>query len=440
MTVLKGSVAMLLLLFSQSILLVSITNVAAVSKDSIQAIADQNGIRVVVGDVELYFNATNGGEITEYFDLTVDPDRNLVNMRWKPWLNLLPLFASLFYKPVYPRPLLSTGGDPNAKLWLISDTDEHVILQSSSRIMSRTGAFAKDAYGNAINVNSTWIVRHNGLITVERTFVVPTYATVPSGWRWYPFYLTREAGFGYNGTFYMFNTTYTDPSVVNRDTYRDKFDLFSLLPEDASHVFGVALPFSNTSLGGDGTHNILVAYKYDELVTVNEWRTDNYHSDRNDITEGGAVYEFSDATTVSTHTYHMMVYFTHQPIDEQSVQDFAKYYADNTVMAHIMETNFTTDKSTYTHGDPYRFYASGLSHYNLNEVTARLTIEDDAGKVIYVKDYRPYNFTEGQSFNSTVLSGTVSGGEGNYTITFQIFSFARIVIASDRTTITVNPS
>jgi len=418
------------------------TNAVASSKDSMQVIADENGIRVVVGDVELYFNATNGGEITEYFDLTVDPDRlrNLVNIEWKPWYNLLPLFASLFYnphKPVYPKLLLSTGGDPSAKLWLISDTSEYVILQSSSKIMSRTGAFAKDAYGNAIYVNSTWIVRNNGLISVERTFFVPTYATVPSGWRWYPFYLTREAGFDYNGTFYMFNTTYTYASIVNRDMYRDDFNLFSILPEDTSYVFGVALPFSNTSIGGDGTHNILVAYKHDELVNVNEWRTDNYHSDTNEITEGGAVYEFSEATNVSTHTYHMMVNFTHQPIDGQSVQDFAKYYADNTVASYLMETNVTTDKFTYTYGDSYTFYASGLSYYNLTGVTARLTIEDNVGKVIYVRDYRSGNFIEGQSFNATVLSGTVGGGEGNYTITFQIFSVALIVIASDFTTITV---
>src|SRR4030042_7198757 len=95
---LKVSLMLLLLLLSYSTFLVRIKDASANSA-SIQVFPDGSGIRIVVRDIELYFNATNGGEITEYFDLTVDPSRsrNLVNMRWKPFYNLLQLFASIFY-------------------------------------------------------------------------------------------------------------------------------------------------------------------------------------------------------------------------------------------------------------------------------------------------------------------------------------------------------
>src|SRR4030043_1959315 len=98
---LKISLILLLLLVSYSAFLVHIKDASANSAN-IQAFPDGNGIRIVVRDIELYFNATNGGEITEYFDLTADPARskNLVNMKWKPFYNLLPLFSSIFYKQI----------------------------------------------------------------------------------------------------------------------------------------------------------------------------------------------------------------------------------------------------------------------------------------------------------------------------------------------------
>ena len=55
---------------------------------------ESDGIRVALSDFELFFNSSNGGEITEYFDLTKDPGRlrNLVNIEWRPWFSLLPFF------------------------------------------------------------------------------------------------------------------------------------------------------------------------------------------------------------------------------------------------------------------------------------------------------------------------------------------------------------
>ncbi|MGD0494757.1 MAG: hypothetical protein ABSB28_01800 [Candidatus Bathyarchaeia archaeon] len=439
MKLLKVSLMVLLLLVSYSTLHAPIKNASASSKESIQISPDGNGIRIVVGDIELYFNASNGGEITEYFDLTVDPyrSRNLVNVKWAPYYNLLPLFTSLFYKPPNITLVLSTGGDRSAKLWVISNSSEYVILQSSSRIIGNAGEVAKDVHGDTIYVNSTWIVHDTGLVSVERTFLVPSYATVPSGWRWYPFYLTRTAGFDYNGTFFMFNTTYARASVVNQATYRDMFSLFSVLPKDAGHVSGVALPFSNTSIGGDGTHNILIAYKYDELTSVDEWRSDNYYSQSNNVVEGGAVHEFSKATNISTHTYHMIVNFTRQPIDEKRVQDFANYYADNPSIALPIECSVTANKDLYTPGDYYAFYGSGTSHYDLTRLTARLTVMNSSSRIVYRRDYGPANTPAEQTFNVTLLTGTAAPKPDNYTVSFQIFSPFGIVISSSSKAITV---
>lgn len=410
-------------------------------KDSIQSYVGKTGIRVTVNDVELYFNASNGGEITQYYDLFIDPNRsrNLVNIEWKPYCNLLPLFTSLFYNP-YSGKVLSTGGDSSAMVELIANTSGYVILQTSSRIMSRSGEIAKDVFGNAIYVNSTWVIRSSGLISVERTFFAPAYYVISSGWRWYPFYVTRRAGFDYNGTFYMFNTTYAYASVVNEATYRDKFVLFPLLPNDTRYVFGVALPFSNTSIGGDGAHNILIAYKYDELVNVNEWRADDYYSKKNNVTESGAVYEFGKTSNVSTHTYHMIVNFTHYPIDEESVQQFAGYYADNTALALLMECSVATNKELYKPGDYYAFYGSGKSYYNFIGLTATLTIKNSSNRIVYQRGYGPGNIMAGQTFNLTLLTGTVGSDSvpDKYTILFQIFSSVRIVLASSSRAITVS--
>ena len=411
----------------------------AVSSKSLQVSPDSNGIRIVANDVELYFNKTNGGEITEYFDLTVDPSRsrNLVNIRWKPWENLLPLFTSLFYKPPNATLVLSTGGDTSAMLWLASNTSEYVILQSSSRIMGKAGEISKDIYGNNVYVNSTWIIRATGLISVERAFVSSS-ATFASGWRWYPFYLTRTASSNYNLTFYMFNTTYAYSSIVNPMIYRDTFSSFSPIPNDTRHIFGVALPFANISIGGDGSHNMLIAYKYDELVDVDQWKSDNFYSTGNNITEGGAVYEFGKATNISTHTYHMIINCTHQSIDEESLKSFASYCADNMSIALPMECSITTDKDLYKPGDCYSFYGSGTVHYDFTRLTARFSVTNSSGWIMYRRDYGPGNVTANQTFKQLLLNGIVSSNPGNYTSAFQIFSQYGIIISSSSKTITVS--
>jgi hypothetical protein len=411
------------------------------TKNKVQSRQEENGIRVIVeNNFELYFNVTNGGEITEYFDLILDPyrSRNLVNIGWNPYHNLLPLFSSIFYNP-YLGKILSTGGDSSAILRLIANTSSHAILQTSSRIMSRSNEIARDAYGDVIYVDSTWIIRSSGVVSVERTLLIPSYAPVPSGWRWYPFYLTRRAGFNYNGTFDMFNTTYTKASTINEGTYRNVYDLFSLLPSDAMNVFGVALPFSNTSIGGDGTHNIIISYKYDELIDTGEWRSDNYYSQSNQILESGAVHEFKEPTNISTHTYHMMMNLTHQQVSNESVQGFATYYANNTNETHLIRTSITTDKSSYTYGDTCTVYASGVSYYDLTGITAVLTAQDKIGRTVFMNNYGPGGLTQGQHFTTTLASGTIQPGvyPGNYTITFRILSSAGITIASDSKTIQV---
>jgi hypothetical protein len=440
MKLLNAVLMVLLLLVSYSASLVSTTNSSGSSKESIQIFRQDNGVRIIVGDVELYFNASNGGEITEYFDLTVDPLRlnNLANIRWKPYYNLLPLYTSLFYNP-YLWKVFSTGPDYNAIVELVANTTKYVILQTSSRIMNRLGEIYKDAFGNAIKVNSTWIVHDSGLISVERTFLVPTYLTISSGWRWYPFYLTRTKGFNYNGTFVMFNTTYTDTSVVNEATYKDVFSLYHLLPNDTRHVFGVALPFSNTGIGGDGTHNILIAYEYDELLNVNQWRSDNYYNQKRGVTEAGAVYEFSKATNISTHTYHMIVNFTHQPLNEENILNFANYYAEGSSVALTMECSITGNKDVYKLGDYYTFYASGISYYALTNLRAKFVIKNNINQVIYEQNFGPANIKAGQTFNVFLLSGKVNQNSvpGNYKLSFQIRSSVGILITFGNKAITV---
>jgi hypothetical protein len=400
-----------------------------------------NGIRITAGVFEFYFNATNGGEITEYFDVTVDPgrSRNLVNLGWSPYYNLCPLFASMFYNP-YTGSFLTTGGDGNASVALISNTSDYAILQTASRIMSRTGQIARDSKGNAIYVNSSWIIRDNGLISVERTFIVPTRTTVPSGWRWYPFYLTRKAAFGYNATFSMFNTTYSYSTIVNQAIYKNVFSLFSLLPNDTSSVCGVGFSFSNVTEGGDGTHNILVSYKYQEMVEVNEWRTDNYYSRGNNILEGGPVHEFTNTSGLSTHTYHMLVNFTHGSVDGQSLRTFAVYHANNASMAALMNCVLSANQDSYKLGDQYAFRASGASYYDFTGLTARLTVVDNTNRIVYQKSYGSANARAGQPFNVTLLTGTIGSGSvpGYYTLSLQIFSSVGIVIASSLKPITVS--
>ena len=430
---------MALSLFVTCLALVPTRNALAGSSGSIQALPDSNGIRVVAREIELYFNKTNGGEITEYFDLVVDPSRsrNLANIRWKPWENLLPLFTSLFYKPPNVTLVLSTGGDPSAKLSLIGNTSEYAIIQSSSRIMDKSGQILKDVNGNAVYVNSTWIIRDTGLISVQRAFLAPNPTALSPGWRWYPFYLTRTATSAYSFTFHMFNTTYTNSAIVNPTIYKDAFNMFQPIPNDTRHVFGVALPFSNASVGGDGTHNILIAYKYDEMINADQWKSDNYYSTRNNITEAGAVYEFSQPTSMSVHTYHLLVNFTHQAVDGEVLQSFADYYAQNPSIALPMECSTASNKDLYKPGDYYAFYVSGISHYRLTRLIGRLTVTSSSDKIMYKQQYGPANTAAGQTFNLTLLTGVVAPLPDTYTVLFEILSQSGIVVSSSSKMIVV---
>lgn len=409
----------------------------------------ENGIRVIkTMDYEFYFNRSNGGEITEYFDLVLDPtrERNLVNIHWKPYHNILPLFTSIFYKNPNPNPsikdrhereiysnakdsIYSTGGDRNANLWVLSYTNEYLIIQSTSKIMSRSG----QALPNVL-VNSTWIFHKNGLISVERTFFTPNDIMILKGWKWYPFYFTRKAGFSGNATYYMFNTTYSFTPVV-------KLDYFPLFPQDTRYNFGIAVPFSNETLGGDGTHNFLMAYKYDELVDVNEWRSDNYHSIENDVTECGAVTnKFPEDIIFPTHTYHMIIKLTHKPVTESIVSAFADYYADDTSIALLMQTSVTSEKDTYYPGDSYVFRGSGISYYNLPNITGRFTITKHSNdQITFEKKFGPKDIFEGQTFNNVLLEGFIGldAPVETYTALLEIYSPFKITISTSEKIIEV---
>jgi hypothetical protein len=433
----------LLFLTFFSPVIISCSKALDFTESNLNVYVENDGVRVVFSDVELFFNASNGGEITEYYDLLMDPDRssNLVNLGWEPYGNLLPLFSSLFYLPhVFGETVLfSTGGDNNAVLRVIANNSQYVVLQASSRIMNKLGQVARDANGNIIHVNSIWVIRNDGLVSVERTLSIPTYASIPSGWRWYPFYLTRNAGFYPNATFCLFNSTYVSSSIVNATSYINYFEYYPVIPKDTEGVFGVAVPFCNTSIGGDGTHNIIIAYKYDELIGVDEWRSDNYYSDANSILEAGSVYEFPEAFYFSTHTYHALVSFSHQQLNDQTLTEFADYYADNPFIAPLMEVTVSSAKDTYTPGEYFAFLGSGVSYYNLADLIGKITVNNSLNNTVYQRNYGPGSTTAGQAFSIILLSGTVQPLPDDYTFIFQISSKDGVLIASSTKTITIKP-
>lgn len=409
------------------------------NKEAIRAIPDENGVRVVFSDVELYFNASNGGEITEYYDLYSDPlrSRNLVNISLgHPFYNLFPLFTSCFYNP-YNGIVLSTGGDSDATVALIANTSEYIILQSSSRIMSYSDLVAKDSEGNPIYVNTTWVMHSNGSIFIERTFYAQASVLISQGWRWYPFYLTRAMGFGQNGTFYLFNTTYMSTHLVSDETYQNKYSHFPMIPADEREVFGIAVPFSNTTIGGDGGHSIIIAYRQRELMDANEWRSDNFHSAKHQVTESGPVHEFEEYLNVSTHTYHMQVKFTHQPVHDRTVKEIAVGFANYTRAWSLLECAVITEKTTYFPGEKLVIQANGTSYYNITNIIGKLLITDTNGEIAYTKHYGPTNLTGGQTFSKILFSQIVQPKPGNYTTTLQIYSSAGILIALDSTAIKV---
>ncbi len=413
------------------------------AESGLDVYADNNGVRVVFSDVELFFNASNGGEITEYYDLSMDPNRtnNLVNMGWEPYGNLLPLFASLFYKPhvLGETVLFSNGGDNSAILNVIANNSQYAVLQASARIMNRQGEIARDVNGNTIYVDSLWVIRNDGLVSVERTISLPTYAIIPSGWRWYPFYLTRNAGFDTNATFYMFNSTFVSSSIGNHTSYVNYFEYYPVIPTDAQAVFGIAVPFSDTSIGGDGAHGIIVAYRHNELIGVDEWRSDNLYSDELAIAESGPVHEFSEPFQLSTHTYHSLVNFTHQKLDNQTLKDFAGYYASNPFIAPLMEVTVSSAEDAYNPGEYIAFFGSGIAYRSLAGLMAKLVVQNPLNQTVYQQTYGPGTISGGQSFNVTLFSGIVQPYPNVYRFSFQIFSQDGALIASDSKVITINP-
>jgi hypothetical protein len=327
-------------------------------------VIDPHGIRIVFNDAEFYFNASNGGEITEYYDLSIDPlrTRNLANITLGgDFQNLWPLFASGIYNPhadFLPKPDYATGGDLNAKVRLIKETNDQIIIYTSSKMINLAGLSANDFDGFPVYVNTTWIFdKKTGLISVGRTFSIISTLNLPAGWRLYSFYMTRTTGFDYNGTYYLFNTTYVNTTIVNRETYKNSYARYSVFPTDSHGISGIAAPFSNTSIGGDGGHNMIVIY-YNGLVDIDEWKCDCFNvGPLYDFSEWGPVHEFDKPVNITTHTYYAVVNFTHQPINETNVIKYAKY-----VESHypFIEINLTKDKDIKERHS-LQFYSKGTS-------------------------------------------------------------------------------
>ncbi|MFQ6056781.1 MAG: hypothetical protein ACE5J3_12460, partial [Methanosarcinales archaeon] len=267
-----------------------------------------------------------------------------------------------------------------------------------------------------------------------KTTIIPTILNLSEGWRWYPFYFTRAKGFDYNGTFYMFNTSYSKTVVFNDKNYKNSYDNYPIFPSDPNGVFGIAIPFSNTSIEGDGAHNVIITYNYNELVKVREWKSDTYNGNKL-ITECGAVHEYSDPINISTHTYHAVLHFTHKSINVRNVIKYAKYVDSR---FPLFEVNITTNNNTYHPGDFYTISASGISHYNLNNLTTKITASNNS-EVYFEREYGPQNYTKGEIFSIVLFSGNIPINEplGNRTFTIQIVSSTGAIIASDSTTISI---
>lgn len=396
------------------------------------------GVRIVFNDAEFYFNASNGGEITEYYDLLADPprSRNLANISITGRLmgNLFPLFTSAIYNP-YIESDYSTGGDPNASVNLVEKTNESIIVYTTSRMMNRSGLIVTNTAGYPVYINTTWTFDNStGLIFVERTFSIPTSFNLQSGWRWYPFYFTRNAGFRYNGTFYFFNTTYTKTVISNATSYQNIYNLFPIIPEDNKSIFGVAMPFSNASIEGDGTHNVIITYYYD-FLNVSEWKSDTSNIlPTYNITEAGAVHEFSEPVNIITHTYRAVVNFTHQQINESNVIGYAKYVDS---LYPLVELNLTTDNEVYYPGDAYTISVSGTSQYNLTNLTLKLVATNNSG-IYFENEYGSKNYTKGETFSTVLFRGNISNeSSGNLTFTAELVSQTGAVEASDSKTVIV---
>jgi hypothetical protein len=104
-----------------------------------------------------------------------------------------------------------------------------------------------------------------------------------------------------------------------------------------------------------------------------------------------------------------------------------------------MECSVTANKDLYKPGDYYAFYGSGISHYGFTRITARFTVTNSLNWTMYRRDYGPSNIKAEQTFNLTLLKGTVAPYPSNYTLLFQIFSQHGITLSSSNKTITVTP-
>lgn len=439
MKLFKVSLIVLLLLFSYSTFLVPMTNAVTSSKESIQIFPDENGIRIVVRDIEFYFNATNGGEITEYFDLTVDPKRNLANMNLiqSPLRPLCSLTSSIFF--LNRQNCYGTGFDTNAAVRVAGNSTDYVILQTSSKLMNQEAQIAKDLGGHVIHINSTWLFFSDGHIFLERILCAPNGVNVPPGWSWYPLYMTRTLGFNSTATFYMFNTTDVFTTTIDWGVIGNYSDL-PVYPNDMNSIFGIAAPFSNVSLGGDGGHNILLIYKYNGL-DISEWKSDNYNGDVWQ-TGFGAKHIFDKNTRIPVHKFYASIHFTHQVVSEHDAVEYAKEYKNATAFP-LFTCNITTNEPVFHRGDLIQVFVSGKSYYTLNLLKARLIAKDNYGELFLLRNYGPFTASEDFSFtNHLLMNETVSQNAkyGNYTLTFQILSSLAVVIAQNSTTITLTDS
>jgi hypothetical protein len=418
---------------------------------AISFVSDSQGITVTLpGEFELYFNATNGAEITGYYDLKYDPYRNnnLVlpsNQGFQPsngTQNLSPLFCSGLYDPFVPNFKVdsTTGGDPNATLAILGsgtqNGTDYVILQATARIMDVGGGVFEDVHGNTIYVKSTWLIRSDGKMFVERTLYIPDYVVMPANYNWYPFYCIRTNAFDVSATYYLFNTTYAYTYSVTRQTYQENWTALPELPSDNTGYFGIAGPFSSA----DGTNNIVLAYDLG-LSNISEWKSDTFQSDKSGYggDEFGAVHEFTSDCTITTQTYHAMIVLTHDPISENSIYSFAQNFSANPVFP-ITRPDLTTNKVYYENGEPFIVNVSATIDYNMANIDKTLILTDESGRTLWQEDFGVVNASQGESWPATQLLDTPLSAmiaSGTYTFTFSLVSELGIVVGSSSTDVIV---
>ncbi len=424
------------LVFLIFILIINTNSISATSSDTLQ---DTNKVRITFKDAEFYFNGSNGGEITEYYDLKVDPNRtkNLVNISIPGtlWGNLWPLFATGFYDP-YNVSTLSTGGYSKASVNLKENSSNRLVIFTSSKISNLDGAVVRDIKNKPVLVNTTWTFDNNiGLIFVERTIFMSNDLRIPPGWRWYPFYFTRSSGFKNNATYYMFNTTFSKTVTSSQSTYINKYTKYPIFPASTNGIFGLAVPFMNKTIEGDGAHNIIITYNADDLIKT-EWRSDNYNDNvKFLVTETGAVHEFSNTYNMSSHTYHAVLDFTHKPIDELSAINYAKY-TDS--LFPIFDVNLSMNKYEYSN-ESYALNITGFSYYNIS-LRPLLTITYENGSVYSSKDYGMQSYSKSQTFSDKYYDYALSRDQPyNLTLKIQMLSSTNAIIAQYNTQISILP-